>query len=268
MNGDVKSASRTIELLDLLASRSDGCTLADIAKSLQCPKSSAHGLVMTLVRRQVVAAHPSPGGTIFKLGHHVFEIGQAYARNVDLIRDGQSVVRQLVDECLETVHLAAIDGREVVYLAKEEGRHPMRLVSAVGRRLPAYGTGVGQVLLAGMPDEAVEELYGSPDDLPPLAPNTVADLSALLGKLRATRSRGYALEIEESTVGLGCLAVPIYDSTALVAAMSVSVPTARFPEERREELLPRLRGAGREISIRLGAHAYPDRIVPGATRPL
>jgi IclR family KDG regulon transcriptional repressor len=268
MNGDVKSASRAIELLDLLASRSGGCTLVEIADALRFPKSSAHGLVTTLVRRHVVAAHPCPGGTVFKLGHHIFEIGQAYARNVDLIRDSQGVVRRLVEECLETVHLAAIDGREVVYLAKEEGRHPMRMVSAVGRRFPAYGTGVGQVLLAGMTDEAVAALYGSPQDLPPLTPHTVADLPLLMARLQATRSRGYGLELEESTVGLGCLAAPIYDSTALVAAMSISVPTARFPDQRREELLPLLRAAGRDISIRLGAHAYPDAILPGATRPL
>jgi IclR family KDG regulon transcriptional repressor len=268
VNGDVKSASRAIELLDLLASRSDGCTLVEVAQALECPKSSAHGLVTTLVRRHVVAAEPSPRGTVYKLGHHIFEIGQAYARNVDLIRDGQSIVRRLVDECLETVHLAAIDGGDVVYLAKEEGRQHMRMVSAVGRRLPAYGTGVGQVLLAGMTDDAVAELYSSSEGLLTLTPNTVADVPMLLTRLQATRSRGYASEAEESSLGLGCIAAPIYDSTALVAAMSVSVPTARFPEQRREELLPRLRAAAREISIRLGASDYPDEIVPGTTRPL
>ena len=268
MNGDVKSASRAIEILDLLASRTDGCTLVEVAEALGCPKSSAHGLVTTLVRRHVVAAEPGPRGTVFTLGHHIFEIGQAYARNVDLIRDGQAVVRRLVDECLETVHLAAIDGRDVVYLAKEEGRQPMRMVSAVGRRLPAYGTGVGQVLLAGMTDAAVSDLYSAPEDLSRLTPNTVSDLPALLDKLSATRRRGYAIETEESSLGLGCVAAPIYDSGALVAAMSISVPTARFPDERREELLPLLRSAGREISIRLGASDYPDQISPGATRPL
>jgi DNA-binding IclR family transcriptional regulator len=268
VDGDVKSAARTIDVLDLLASRTDGCTLVEVAEALGCPKSSAHGLVTTLVRRHVVAAEPSSRGTVFKLGHHIFEIGQAYARSVDLIRDGQAVVRQLADECLETVHLAAIDGGEVVYLAKEEGRQSMRMVSAVGRRLPAYGTGVGQVLLAGMTDEALTDLYGSSGDLPPLTHNTVPDVAGLLLKLQATRRRGFAIETEESSVGLGCIAAPIYDSAALVAAMSISVPTARFPKQRREELLPRLRAAGRDISIRLGASRYPDEIVPGATRPL
>jgi IclR family transcriptional regulator, KDG regulon repressor len=268
VNGDVKSASRTIELLDLLAARPNGCTLVEIAQALEFPKSSAHGLLTTLLRRHVVAAEPSPQGTVFKLGLHIFEIGQAYARNVDLIRDGQSVVRRLVDECLETVHLAAIDGGDIVYLAKEEGRHSMRMVSAVGRRVPAYGTGVGQVLLAGMTDDDVTALYAAPGSLVDLTPNTVADLPMLLSRLDATRGRGYAIEAEESSLGLGCVAAPIYDSSALVAAMSISVPTARFPDQRRDELLPQLRSAAREISIRLGAGTYPDRIAPGVTRPL
>jgi IclR family KDG regulon transcriptional repressor len=268
MDRDVKSASRTIEVLDLLASNADGLSLLEIANALRCPRSSAHGLLMTLARRQVVAVSRTARGSVFKLGHHIFEIGQAYARNVDLIRDSRDIVRRLVDDCLETVHLAALDARQVVYLAKEEGSQPMRMVSAVGLRFPAYGTGVGKVLLAGLEDAAVQELFPTAEQMPGQTPHTIDDPSRLFEELAKTRQRGYAVEIEESSVGLGCIAVPVYDSSALVAALSVSVPTPRFPEERRGELLDLLRAGARELSTRLGASSYPGRISPGVTRPL
>jgi DNA-binding IclR family transcriptional regulator len=144
----------------------------------------------------------------------------------------------------------------------------MRMVSAVGRRFPAYGTGVGKVLLAGLSDEAIAELYPSAEKMPSLTPHTISDPDELVAELRSTRRRGYATEIEESSVGLGCVAAPIYDPDYLVAAMSISVPTARFPQHGCDDLVARVRAAGRELSSRLGATTYPEHITPGATRGL
>jgi IclR family KDG regulon transcriptional repressor len=61
------------------------------------------------------------------------------------------VVHDTARACDETVHLAILDGNEVLYIAKEEGTNTVRMVSAVGRRFPAYGTGVGKMLLAALP---------------------------------------------------------------------------------------------------------------------
>ncbi|MCW2940249.1 MAG: transcriptional regulator, IclR family [Actinomycetia bacterium] len=265
---DVKSASRTIDVLDILAANSDGLTLMEIAKELGCPKSSAHGLLATLSRRDVVKATKTARGLVFALGHHIFEIGQAYARTVDLIRDGQEAVRRLADACLETVHLAALDSDHVVYLAKEEGRQPMRMVSAVGRRVPAYCTGVGKVLLAGLEDSLIDEMYPLRKQLPRLTPYTIEDPVRLRAKLAETRSNGFAVEHEESSVGLSCVAAPVYDSANLVAAMSISVPTARLPEERQGELLVQLRACVRQLSTRLGLSSNPEHITAGTTRCL
>jgi DNA-binding IclR family transcriptional regulator len=119
-----------------------------------------------------------------------------------------------------------------------------------------------------LPDDDVTALYPTGDDMPSLTPNTLRDPQLLLEELQVTRERGYATETEESSIGLGCVAAPIYDSAGLVAAMSISVPCARLPEQRREELLPHLRSAARDLSLRLGASEYPDRIAPGETRTL
>ncbi|MCW2859277.1 MAG: hypothetical protein JWP48_985 [Actinoallomurus sp.] len=66
---DVKSASRTIDVLDLLAANGDGLTLIEIASQLRCPKSSAHGLLATLARRNVVKVTKTARGAVFSLGH-------------------------------------------------------------------------------------------------------------------------------------------------------------------------------------------------------
>jgi len=264
----VKSASRTIDVLELLAYRPDGLTLLEIADELGLAKSSAHGLVATLLDRNVLRLTQDGRRSVYRLGHRIFEIGQAYAQTTDLVRDGQAVVRELSVLCGETAHLAVLDGNFVVYLAKHEGIHAIRMVSAVGKRFSAHGTGVGKVLLAGLEDIEVERRFSAPDAMPALTPHTVTDVERLLKDLDAVRAAGVAHEHEESTEGVGCVAAPVYDATGMVAGLSVSVPVGRFPEDREAEFAQQVRDAAATLSVQLGAGGYPEQIVPGTTRDL
>ncbi|HEY0949190.1 MAG TPA: IclR family transcriptional regulator [Nocardioides sp.] len=264
----VKSAARAIDVLELLADRSEGLTLLEIADELGLAKSSAHSLVGTLLARNVLRLTQDGRRAIYRLGHRIFEIGQAYAQTTDLVRDGQQIVQNLSAACGETAHLAVLDGNFVVYLAKHEGTHAIRMVSAVGKRFSAHGTGVGKVLLAGLEDAEVERRFAVPGAMPRLTPHTVTDVRVLLKNLAEVRQAGLATEREESTEGVGCVAVPVYDATGMVAGLSVSVPVGRFPVDRQAEFADQARAAAATLSVRLGAGRYPDRIEPGTTREL
>jgi DNA-binding IclR family transcriptional regulator len=264
----VKSAARAIDVLELVADRPDGLTLLEIADQLGLAKSSAHGLVATLLARNVLRLSQDGRRAVYRLGHRIFEIGQAYARTTDLLRDGQPVVQALSLSCGETAHLAVLDGNFVVYLAKHEGAHPIRMVSAVGKRFSAHGTGVGKVLLAGLDEAEVRRRFDAPGAMPALTPFTVRDVDLLLADLEQVRLSGVATEREESTEGVGCVAAPVYDTTGMVAAISVSVPVGRFPIERQAAFADDVRAAAVSLSVRLGAGTYPPRIVPGTTKEL
>ena len=54
MNSEVKSAVRTLEILELLGAAVEPVTLKEIAVTLGYPKSSAHALTQTLVGRGYV----------------------------------------------------------------------------------------------------------------------------------------------------------------------------------------------------------------------
>jgi DNA-binding IclR family transcriptional regulator len=264
----VKSAARTIDVLELLVEHAEGLTLLEIADELGMAKSSAHSLVATLLGRNVVRLTQDGRRAVYRLGHRIFEIGQAYAQTTDLLRDGQHVVQTLSMSCGETAHLAVLDGNVVVYLAKHEGIHPVRMVSAVGKRFSAHGTGVGKVLLAGLEDTEVERRFAAPGAMQPLTPRTIRRLDVLLRDLAEVRRAGLATEHEESTEGVGCVAAPVYDATGMVAALSVSVPVGRFPETREAEIADEVRACANTLSVRLGAGRYPEHITPGTTRDL
>lgn len=247
----VKSAARVFEIFGLLVNHPDGLSLTQICGELQLPKSSAHALLNTMV----VHGYLREGlrERTYRLGPALFELGSAYIASTNLVSDGWEIVRTTARMCNETVHLAVLDGNEVLYVAKEEGTNTIRMVSAVGKRFPAYATGVGKVLLANLSD--AELLQRIPDDavLPVITPNTVTNPSELRTLIATARNNGYALDYEESTPGLCCVAAPVYDAQGqIVAGMSVSVPNIRFTDERRIQLLELIRTQANSLSTILG----------------
>jgi IclR family transcriptional regulator, KDG regulon repressor len=247
----VKSLVRGLEILEVLATHPDGLTLSEICRKLDLPKSSAHALLHSLLARDYLM--PARRERAYRLGPRLFGLGNAYAHGIDLVGQGQEIVHAVSRRCDETVHLATLQGRDVVYVAKAEGTRTIRMVSAIGKRVPAHGTGVGKMLLSALTCAEIEDLY--PPSQPPeqLTPNTITSLPALRAELARTRERGYADEEEESTIGLGCVAAPVYDGGGqMVAAMSISVPLSRFPPDRKQELLGLVLEGARTLSTRLG----------------
>jgi DNA-binding IclR family transcriptional regulator len=112
------------------------------------------------------------------------------------------------------------------------------LYSAVGRRLPAHATALGKAILATLPEEAVGGLVRQP--MPALTKNTITTLDHFREDLQTTRERGYAIDKEESSDGIYCLAVALTAPGANRTAISCSVPTSRMSDERMDLVLSTL----------------------------
>ena len=249
----VKSAARVLDIFELLARQPDGLSLSAIAAELAIPKSSAHGLLNTLLSRGYLRA--GRHDRTYRLGARLFELGSSYLAGADLLSEGQEVVHDTARACDETVHLAILDGDEVLYIAKEEGTNTVRMVSAVGKRFPAYATGVGKMLLSALPTAELDQLYPCDRPLAAITPQTITGPIALRQELAATRQRGYATDYEESTPGLCCIAAPIFDSDdAMTAAISVSAPSTRFTPDRQAELRRLVQQGAERLSRILGYH--------------
>jgi len=247
----VKSALRVLDIFELLAHRPDGLSLSTISSELAIPKSSAHGLIHTLLGRGYLREGRQEH--TYRLSARLFELGSGYMAGTDLLTDGQEVVRETARACDETVHLAILDESEVLYIAKEEGTNTIRMVSAVGKRFPAHGTGVGKMMLSALPAVELDRLYPPDRAMAPITPATLTDPAELRHELAAIRARGYATDCEESTPGLSCIAAPVFDSTGkVVAAISVSVPTVRFTVERQAELCSLVQRGAVRLSHILG----------------
>ncbi|MBC9716214.1 IclR family transcriptional regulator [Streptomyces sp. TRM66268-LWL] len=232
---EVKSAARTVELLEVLAARGDRpARLRELAEELGVPRSSMYALLQTLIDRGWVRTDTT--GSLYGIGIHALLTGTSYLDSDPRVR----IVRPYLDEASEalgeTIHLARLDGTDVVYLATRESHEYLRTFSRVGRRLPAHVGALGKALLAQAPDERLPQ--GELEQLTPNSHTTAASLAADLAEVRA---RGYAIDREEGVLGIAGFGFALrYDDPA-VDAISCSVPVARLTEEHEQRIVAVMR---------------------------
>lgn len=86
----------------------------------------------------------------------------------------------------------------------------------------------------------------------PFTPHTITSPDCFREDLERVREQGYAVDDEESHLGLRCLAAPILNSNSeAVAAISVSGPVGRVTTENVPIFGARVRVAAHGISLRL-----------------
>lgn len=239
----VKSAYRTIQLLELLADSPSRFTLAELQRQLGVPKSSLHGLLQTLVARGWV--EPDGRGTAYGIGLRALRVGASYLDHDPMTLAAGPLLAALQQRLDETIHLARIDGCDVVYLASRESQHHLRVTSRIGRRLPAHSTALGKALLAARSAEEVDALL--PGKLASLTADTVSDRDKLHAELADIRVRGWAYESGQNTPGLCCFAVAIPSCHPAIYAVSCSIPQVRLTDSHRHDVIAALTECADEL---------------------
>lgn len=240
----VKSAVRTVELLEYLAGRHDEpARLREISDALDMPRSSAHALLRT---RRSGLGPLDPTGTFYGIGIRALLVGTSYLDNdpyLPLIVPFLDDLRAALDE---TFHLGRLDGTDIVYLATRESQQYARTANRVGRRLPAYATSLGKALLAEQ--FGVERERHIPSALTPLTPQTITERAVLDSQLDEIRIRGYAADDQENTAGVRCFAVPLRYCRPTQDAISASIPVGRLSPQREREIIDALQSTGDKVS--------------------
>ncbi|WP_328538863.1 IclR family transcriptional regulator [Streptomyces sp. NBC_00344] len=244
---EVKSAGRTVELLEVLAARGDRpARLLELAEELGVPRSSMYALLQTLIDRGWVRTDAT--GSLYGIGIRALLTGTSYLDTDPRVRVAKPYLDEASAALGETIHMGRFDRGDIVYLATRESHEYVRTLSRVGRRLPAHVGALGKALLAERDESALPD-----GDLERFTPNTLPDRASLAADLLRVRERGYSIDREEGVSGIvGFGFVLRYDRPA-VDAISCSVPVARMTDEHERQIVATMREVREKIETAVPA---------------
>lgn len=223
----LSSVTNSIQILDLLGEE-EMLGVAEISARLKMNKTSVFRYLYTL----------EAGGYVYKTADAKYMLGKKFIYMASIVEERgnefthlRPLLVKLRDRVNETVHLSILlPDLNLMFMEKVNTNQSFQMRSRVGYQMPAYQSGSGKVLLAGLlGTEREKELK----HLRLIAKTecTITDHAALMEELRLTRRRGYGEENGEAEEGLSCLAVPVQDYRGeTVAAISVSGLTIRLQE--------------------------------------
>lgn len=238
--------SSALDILEAPAQRRDGFTNSEISRKLGIPKSSASYILRTLGRRGYLRRETETGR--YRLGLQIVSLGGDAQAHLDIADLALPFLRALVEKIDMTAHLAVLDQGEAVHIEKVEAPGFFKVNTWVGRRMFLHSTSVGKCLLAWLPQHEVEALVKR-QGLKKRTPKTITTMSRLLAELERTKSEGYAVDDEESSLGARCVGAPVFD----VAGNVVAAPGASGTLTQDEASMPRIAEAlkARRISRQL-----------------
>jgi DNA-binding IclR family transcriptional regulator len=236
----VPAVARAAAILGVLAEAGGRpVTVSDLARQLGLPKSSTANLCLALEAERLVGR--VDGG--YQLGRRLVELGGAYLSTIDQVQEFYAACRRQPNISRQTARVAVLDGLDVLYLARYDGTQPIRLTANIGDRFPAHCTATGKALMAALDPRALDERLRGRHRLVGLTEKSITDPAALRIELEGVRERGYAVDDEETTPGVTCLAVavPGFRTDSDPFAISVTSMTSVLDDVLRAKLLAELR---------------------------
>ncbi|WP_433337677.1 IclR family transcriptional regulator [Spirillospora sp. CA-294931] len=254
MPGPVQSIERAAAILRLLARGPGRLGVGEIAASLGLARGTAHGILRTLQRVGFVEQDAATGK--YQLGAALLHLGTSYLDVNELRSRAINWADALAARSGEAVRIGTLlDGQVLVVHHVFRPDDSLQALD-VGSLLPLHATALGKVLLAS--DAAATAAATA--DLTSYGRRTITTPRELARALSKVRETGWAIEIEEYTLGEAGLAAPIRGYGGLVVgAIGVSGAVERLLSAQgapHPQLVTYVRDAARAVSRDLGASRW------------
>jgi len=158
-------------------------------------------------------------------------------------------LQQLHAKTKETINLGVLRTNRVAYLQVLESPHPLRRVAALNTLDYVHSTALGRVILAYLPEAQRDLLLRGP--LEQRTPHTVVDPKKVKQIVQKAAEQGFAIERDQTDLGVTCIGAPVFESGSIIAAISISLPTARIKSARETSLIKAVCSTARRVEKNL-----------------
>lgn len=243
-NHPVRTTEKSFRVVEQMQQH-DGSRIYELEEELDMTKGAIHNHLSTLREQGFV----NKEGDEYRLSLQFLTLGGQVRSDYPIYELGRQKIDQLANDTGMLTNLATEENGQGVYLYQSKGEYAVSLDTYVGYRIHLHYTGIGKAILAYLPRERVEEIIDS-WGLPRATENTITEPSALFDELETIREQGYALDQEERTEGLACIAAPVLLDDEVLGAISISAPTRRLGTGRfDDEIIGEVESTANELAL-------------------
>lgn len=248
--GPVQSLERGLQVLNAIARASGPMSLPELVRAVKFERSCVFRLATTLTRQGFLSQ--SPRTKEYSLGAAIWELVGHMQRSSPLLVLTRKHVMLLAEQLGETAHLSVRQDDRAISLEHQLTPQVVGVMAAAGRSELLYCSAVGKALISDFSLEELRELFGG-ETLKARTERTIKRVTDLFEECQRGASRGYAIDDEEHTEGVRCIAVPVRDYRGdIVAAIGMSAPSSRLPKQRIATVGELVKRAAAELSRELG----------------
>jgi IclR family transcriptional regulator, pca regulon regulatory protein len=254
----VEGLAKGLAILECFDASHPEMTLSEVARRVGLSPAAARRSLITLRALGYVGQENKR----FHLRPKIMTLGSAFYFSARIDEVLQPNLRQLVEQFGDASSIGTLDGHDVIYIAHFSVQRARRAAAVVGARYPACATSLGRVLLAGLPDEELDEYIANvrPE---PMTSKSITDPEALRREILSVREAGYSTTVDQLDYGITALAVPIRDLNGqTIAALNTSGYTGKVtPDTLVAERLPVLRETASYIAHEITRYPVLQSII-------
>ena len=226
--------------------QADGLTFTALNEGSNIPQGSAHRIVKELVALRVLDYDPKL--KTYRGGLMLASLGAQVLSQYNLRKAARPSLEKLHAELGHVVTLGIRDGTNGIYIDKiESSDMGLRLHSEIGKAFPLHCTAMGKVLLAHAEETDRQKVFQQ--KLTALTPKTITNTAELEVALNDVLEKGYAIDDEEITRGLICVAAPVFSiNGAEIGALSFTCQKHAFDEKGSDKIIGAVINSAKQAS--------------------
>lgn len=259
----VQALDRALGLLAVVAEGA-GLTLTDLAQATGQAPATVYRALITLQGHGMVELDAQ--AQRWHIGPGAWRIGSTFLRRTQVAERARAPMQALMRATGETANLGIERGDAVLFLSQVETHEAIRAFFPPGTQSPMHVSGIGKALLAWADPARVARIVAL--GLPGFTPRSLITEAALTADLAATRARGFAVDDQERTEGMRCIAAPIFNAYGEpVAGLSISGPVFRLSLARAAEIGTEVAAAADGVTRATGGTFPAAKTVPPGPAP-
>ena len=206
------AVERTLQVLDYLGSSTEPKSIKEISAALQIPPASAYRMIRCLIGYGYLRESRSSADK-YQLGYKINVLARATFEGLDLCEAAHPYMETLAKETGQACQLCVLSDNSAMIIDQALPTAAITIIAKLGAKVPINVSAGGRLLTALLPKEKQRAFLNNAWKIAAKnTVNTVDSLPLFASSLKEIEKQGFATDIEEYAIGIGCLAVPVCDA--------------------------------------------------------